>query len=161
MQPVIVDYDLLCASPAAGPEQWQARPGSLEAIARLTRADWRVLVIATAATGEPADTDRVTRLHNRLCQAAANAGGQIDAVFFCPHGAGQVCSCCPPGPGLVEDIARRQQLRPEKLSCLVSTDGQTLEVVRAAGGRCLTLGEDGQFPGLDQAVQYLLEESDA
>ena len=157
MQSIIIDHDLLSASPATGAEQWQPRPGSLEAIARLSRADLRVLVIATAATGEPADIDRSTRLHNRLAQAAANAGGQIDAVFFCPHGPGQECDCCPPAPGLVEDIAHRQQLRPVDLACLVSTEGQALEVARAAGVRCLTLGQNGQFPDLDSAVQFLLE----
>lgn len=159
MQPIIVDFDLLTTGPAAGPEQWQPLPGSLEAIARLTRADWRVLVIATAATGEPADLDRSTRLHTRLGQAAANAGGQIDAVFFCPHGPGQACDCCPPAPGLVEDIAHRQQLRPENLPCLVATEGRALEVARAAGARCLTLGQNGQFQDLDSAVQSLLDKN--
>lgn len=159
MQPIIVDFDLLSASPTAGPEQWQPLAGSLEAIARLTRADWRVLVIATAATGAPADLDRSTRLHNRLAQAAANAGGQIDAVFFCPHGPGQECDCCPPAPGLMEDIAHRQQQRPENLPCLVSTEGRALEVARAAGARCLTLGQNGHFPDLDTAVQSLLDKN--
>ena len=37
----------------------------------------------------------------------AAVGGRIDAVFFCPHAAGEDCSCRKPAPGLLEQICDR------------------------------------------------------
>ena len=158
MLSVILDYATLCAIPDAGDQEaWQPLPGSLEAIARLHRADWRVLVIGPLSAHGTPDIARVTRLHNRLSQAAANAGGQIDAVFFCPHGPGRGCDCCPPAPGLLEEIARRQQQRLSTLICILADTGPVLEAARTVGADCLTLGPHGRFRSLDAAVQSLLD----
>lgn len=167
MQPVIFDLDVIRdTSPGAASDQWNPRPGSLEAIARLSRADRRVLVTGTAVTA--ADTavnlDRLTRLHNRLCQAASNAGGEIDAVFFCPHPPQAQCPCRPPRPGLLLDIGLRLQLRLDTVPYLTLAGGAGLLAGQAAGAHCLVLGSctDTDMPGfdtLDNAVQFLLDES--
>ncbi|BAZ92595.1 D,D-heptose 1,7-bisphosphate phosphatase [Thiohalobacter thiocyanaticus] len=169
MQPVIVDLDVIRdTSRDAAPDQWNPRPGSLEAIARLSRADRRVLVTGTPVRdGDPATAlDRLTRLHNRLSQAASNAGGQIDAILFCPHGPDTNCPCRPPRPGLLLDIALRQQLRLELVPYITLDQGPALEAGRTAGLRCLLLGTGNTdaaepcFSSLDSAVQYLLDETD-
>ncbi|RRQ21984.1 D-glycero-beta-D-manno-heptose-1,7-bisphosphate 7-phosphatase [Thiohalobacter thiocyanaticus] len=168
MQPVIIDLAAIRESDTTAPEHWNPMPGSLEAIARLNRADRRVLVTGTPVMdGDAApDLGRLTRLHNRLNQAANNAGGQIDAVLFCPHGPDTNCPCRPPRPGLLLDIALRQQLRLEDVPYITLDHGPALEAGRSAGVRCLVLGAgntDAGEPGfssLDAAVQYLLDETD-
>ncbi|HSH29156.1 MAG TPA: hypothetical protein VK971_04540, partial [Thiohalobacter sp.] len=119
---------------------------------------------AVTAADTAVNLDRLTRLHNRLCQAASNAGGEIDAVFFCPHPPQAQCPCRPPRPGLLLDIGLRLQLRLDTVPYLTLAGGAGLLAGQAAGAHCLVLGSctDTDMPGfdtLDNAVQFLLDES--
>jgi len=46
-------------------------------------------------------------IHDRMHRAVAQAGGRIDAIFYCPHAQEENCACRKPRPGLLEEIARR------------------------------------------------------
>lgn len=94
------------------PDEWHALPGSLEAIARLSRADWRV-VIASNQSGVGRGLFPMTMLnaiHAKLRRELAQAGGMVDAIFVCPHGPDDGCHCRKPAPGLFLDIARRYEV---------------------------------------------------
>ena len=91
------------------PEEWKPIPGSLEAIARLCQADYRV-VVATNQSGIGRglfDMHTLNAIHNKMHKAVALAGGRIDAIFYCPHTAESDCHCRKPKPGMLEDIAAR------------------------------------------------------
>lgn len=94
------------------PEEWQALPGALEAIARLNHAGWRVVV----ATNQPGlgrglfDVAALNAIHARMHKQLAALGGRIDAVFYCPHAAHEGCTCRKPAPGLLEQICERYGL---------------------------------------------------
>ena len=91
------------------PEEWKPIPGSLEAIARLCQADYRV-VVATNQSGVGRglfDMHTLNAIHDKMHKAVALAGGRIDAIFFCPHAADADCRCRKPKPGMLEDIAAR------------------------------------------------------
>ncbi|WP_454693250.1 D-glycero-beta-D-manno-heptose 1,7-bisphosphate 7-phosphatase [Achromobacter aegrifaciens] len=91
------------------PEEWIALPGSLHAIARLTQAGWKV-VVATNQSGLARglfDMDTLTAIHTKMRRELAAAGGSIDAVFMCPHGPDDNCSCRKPKPGMFEQIGHR------------------------------------------------------
>src|SRR5688572_14140230 len=69
------------------PEEWRPIPGSLEAIARLNHAGFRV-VIATNQSGIGRglfDMATLNAIHDKMHRALAQVGGRIDAVFYCPH----------------------------------------------------------------------------
>ncbi|ADP14228.1 hydrolase, HAD-superfamily, subfamily IIIA domain protein [Achromobacter xylosoxidans A8] len=91
------------------PDEWIALPGSLHAIARLTQAGWKV-VVATNQSGLARglfDMDTLTAIHTKMRRELAAAGGSIDAVFMCPHGPDDNCSCRKPKPGMFEQIGHR------------------------------------------------------
>jgi D-glycero-D-manno-heptose 1,7-bisphosphate phosphatase len=91
------------------PDEWKPLPGSLGAIAKFTQAGYHV-VVATNQSGIGRGLFEMTTLnaiHDRMHRAAAQAGGRIDAIFYCPHGNEANCSCRKPRPGLLEEIARR------------------------------------------------------
>ena len=91
------------------PSEWKPIRGSLEAIARLHRAGWRV-VVAPNQSGiarQLFDLDTLARIHQTMHQRVSASGGLIDAVFFCPHGPDDHCNCRKPKPGMLHDIARR------------------------------------------------------
>jgi D-glycero-D-manno-heptose 1,7-bisphosphate phosphatase len=91
------------------PEEWVPIPGSLEAIARLHREGYKVIV-ATNQSGVGRglfDMDTLGRIHARMLEAVRAKGGEIDAIFFCPHKPEDNCDCRKPQPGLFWEIAER------------------------------------------------------
>ncbi|MFA7436686.1 D-glycero-beta-D-manno-heptose 1,7-bisphosphate 7-phosphatase [Castellaniella sp.] len=91
------------------PEEWQPIAGSLQAIGRLSQAGWRV-VVASNQSGIARGLftmETLGSIHARMRDACAEAGGRIDAIFFCPHGPHDDCACRKPRPGMLHDIAQR------------------------------------------------------
>jgi D-glycero-D-manno-heptose 1,7-bisphosphate phosphatase len=91
------------------PEEWKPIPGSLEAIARLNQAGYRV-VVSTNQSGVGRglfDMPTLNAIHDKMHKACALVGARIDAVFFCPHTAESHCDCRKPKPGMLEEIAER------------------------------------------------------
>jgi D-glycero-D-manno-heptose 1,7-bisphosphate phosphatase len=91
------------------PDEWIPIPGSLEAIARLNQAGYRV-VVATNQSGISRGLFNIVTLnaiHQKLHTAAQLVGADIDAIFFCPHAADDNCDCRKPKPGMLQEIAAR------------------------------------------------------
>lgn len=91
------------------PDEWQPIPGSLEAIARLSRAEYKVVVITnqSALARGYYDMETLTAIHAKMLSLLHEKGGKIEAIFFCPHGPDDGCDCRKPLPGLFEELARR------------------------------------------------------
>ncbi len=91
------------------PEEWKPIPGSLDAIAHLTQSSYRV-VVATNQSGIGRglfDMTAFNAINEKMINAVNQAGGRIDAVFFCPHAQSELCNCRKPENGLFKDIAER------------------------------------------------------
>ena len=91
------------------PDEWIPIAGSLEAIARLNQADYRV-VVCTNQSGIARGKFNIMTLnaiHQKMHAAAQAVGADIDAVFFCPHAADDNCDCRKPKAGMLESIAKR------------------------------------------------------
>jgi D-glycero-D-manno-heptose 1,7-bisphosphate phosphatase len=91
------------------PEEWKPIPGSLDAIARLNHAGYRVVVASNqSGIGRGLfDMAALNAINEKMYKALAQVGGRIDALFYCPHPAEANCTCRKPRPGMFEDIARR------------------------------------------------------
>lgn len=114
----------------ASPGEWIPIPGSLEAIAQLNQADYRVVVITNQdglAQGR-FTIDTLNAIHNKMSQALAAEGGRVDGLFFCPHGADSDCDCRSPSPGLLNQVAERFHVCLEQVRCV----GDSLEDLQAA-----------------------------
>lgn len=84
------------------PDEWVAIPGSLEAIADLNRAGFRVIV-ATNQSGIARgfyDLATLDMIHEKMQYELNKVGGYIDAIYFCPHHPDEHCACRKPAPGL-------------------------------------------------------------
>jgi D-glycero-D-manno-heptose 1,7-bisphosphate phosphatase len=91
------------------PAEWVPIPGSLEAVARLNQAGYRV-VIASNQSGiarELFDMTILNAIHHKLHANAQVVGATIDAIFFCPHAAIDNCDCRKPKSGMFDEIAKR------------------------------------------------------
>ncbi|MFL6719470.1 MAG: D-glycero-beta-D-manno-heptose 1,7-bisphosphate 7-phosphatase [Burkholderiaceae bacterium] len=99
------DSDEFIKSPA----EWIPIPGSLEAIARLNQAGYRV-VVATNQSGVARglfDVATLNAIHQKLHAEAQQVGADVDAIFYCPHAADDNCDCRKPKPGMLYTIATR------------------------------------------------------
>ena len=99
------------------PDEWQPIDGSIEAIARLGKAGYQI-VVATNQSGLARglfDPGMLGEIHTKMHRVVREAGGRIDAVFFCPHGPDDHCRCRKPLPGMFEEILARYDLPAENI----------------------------------------------
>lgn len=90
------------------PGEWLPLPGSIEAIAALSRAGFAVAVASNQSGLARGLFDRnaLRAMHRKLRRLVASAGGRIDRIVVCPHGPGDGCSCRKPNPGLLLRLGR-------------------------------------------------------
>ena len=137
---IILDRDgvinRLCPRGVASPEEWEALPGSLEAIARLCRADYRVVIITNQSGIARGlySINTLNRIHQKMLDELQPAGGEISAVFFCPHGPDEGCECRKPKPGLFLELAERLQCDLREV-CAVGDSIRDLEAAHNAGAK--------------------------
>lgn len=116
------------------PDEWIALPGSAAAIARLSQAGYTV-AIATNQSGLARglfDTATLNAIHAKLHDEVAQAGGVVDAIFLCPHGPHDGCTCRKPLPGMYQDIARRYDAELQGVPA-VGDSLRDLQAAAAAG----------------------------
>lgn len=115
-------------------EQWQPIPGSIEAIAKLKQAGFKVAV-ATNQSGIARglyDIAELERMHQKFSALLAAHQVDIDAIEYCPHGPDEGCDCRKPLPGLLHRI--EQQLGCSVVGCdLVGDSLRDLQAATAAG----------------------------
>ena len=138
MQLIILDRDGVINEDSddfiKSPSEWSPIRGSLEAIARLHRAGWRV-VVATNQSGitrKLFDLDTLARIHETMHRRVIESGGLIDAVFFCPHGPDDGCRCRKPLPGMFHDIAERLHINLAGVPA-IGDSLRDLQAAQAAG----------------------------
>jgi D-glycero-D-manno-heptose 1,7-bisphosphate phosphatase len=155
------------------PDEWRPIAGSLEAIARLTQADYQV-VVATNQSGIGRGLFGMATLnaiHDKMHRAVGQAGGRIDAVFYCPHAQEANCGCRKPQPGMLEEIARRFSTKLGGVPCIgdslrdlqaaVAVGAQPMLVLTGKGAETRREGglpaDTRVFPDLAAAVNSFLE----
>jgi D-glycero-D-manno-heptose 1,7-bisphosphate phosphatase len=157
------------------PEEWRPLPRSLDAIAWLTQADYHVAVATNqAGVGRGLfEMATLNAIHDKMHRAVAQAGGRIDAVFYCPHPTDASCGCRKPKPGMLEEIARRFNTKLDGVPCIgdslrdlqaaVAAGAQPMLVLTGKGAE--TRREGGLpagtrvFADLAEAVKSFLKES--
>jgi D-glycero-D-manno-heptose 1,7-bisphosphate phosphatase len=89
-------------------DEWIPVPGSLEAIAALTRAGVRTAVVTNqSGVGRGLlDLATLAAIHARMTNAVRAAGGELAGVYFCPHRPDDDCTCRKPRPGMLRALER-------------------------------------------------------
>lgn len=83
--------------------------GSIEAIARLTKAGYRIGV-ATNQSGVARgyySEEELKAIHAKMVERVRAAGGEIDAIEYCKHLPDAGCICRKPQPGMLLALAER------------------------------------------------------
>jgi len=88
--------------------EWEPLPGSIEAVARLSRAGFTVAVASNQSGLGRGLFDRraLAAMHRKFRRLVANAGGRVDRIVVCPHTPDDGCDCRKPRAGLLHRLAR-------------------------------------------------------
>ncbi|KXJ39650.1 MAG: histidinol-phosphatase [Methylothermaceae bacteria B42] len=120
------------------PEEWRPLPGSLEAIARLSQAGYKIIVISNQSGLARGLLDQKTldAIHDKMLREVSCAGGHIEAIYYCPHGPDDDCPCRKPKPGLLHQFAADFHADLNR-ALLIGDSWRDVEAARAAGAKAV------------------------
>jgi D-glycero-D-manno-heptose 1,7-bisphosphate phosphatase len=108
---VILDRDGVINHDSAeyikSPNEWLPIEGSLEAIAHLHQAGYRI-VVATNQSGIGRNlysVDTLDAIHQKMTAAINALQGHLTGIFYCPHHPDADCNCRKPRTGLLVQIS--------------------------------------------------------
>ncbi|MEX2365821.1 MAG: D-glycero-beta-D-manno-heptose 1,7-bisphosphate 7-phosphatase [Pseudohongiellaceae bacterium] len=107
---IILDRDGVINQDSAdyikSPQEWIPLPGSIEAIARLSQAGFRIAVASNQSglAREYFDEYTLAAIHEKMHTLVEAAGGHIEGIFLCPHAPDAGCHCRKPATGLLLQI---------------------------------------------------------
>lgn len=138
-------------------------PGCGEAVARLNRAGWVVIVVTNqrGVSRGHLDHGALQEIHRKLRQLLGEGGGRIDGLHYCPCGDEATCACRKPSPEMLLRGAERFDV-DLKASWMVGDSPSDIEAGRRAGCRTLFIGDapqadaDAWAPSLPKAVDLIL-----
>lgn len=115
-------------------DEFEFIPGSLEALRRLHETGHIVIVLTNqSGVGRGLITvEALETMHRNLKAAAAEAGGNILAIFSCRHHPQDGCRCRKPDIGLVEQARRRYRIDLQR-TVLVGDSVRDIECGLRAG----------------------------
>jgi len=118
-------------------DEFEWLPGVKEALSVLCRAGYRIIVVSNqAGIGRGVMTETaLNEIHARMKAEAEEAGGRIDAIYYCPHGWDQGCECRKPKPGMLFQAQRDFNLDLSR-TVFVGDDERDAQAAEAAG--CLS-----------------------
>jgi D-glycero-D-manno-heptose 1,7-bisphosphate phosphatase len=88
--------------------EWRPIEGSLEAIAALNRAGFRVAVVTNqSGVGRGLFTEQtLDAIHARMSAAVRDAAGELAGIYYCPHHPDAGCDCRKPKTALLRRLER-------------------------------------------------------
>ena len=87
-------------------EEWRPLPGSIDAIAKLKAAGYKVAVVTNqSGLGRGLfDLDDLEAMHEKMQALLAEEHASIDAIFYCPHAPDDNCNCRKPATGMLDAL---------------------------------------------------------
>jgi len=121
-------------------DEWLPLPGSLEAIARLTRAGYKIAIAsnqAGIAKGLYTEED-LAAIHEKLVDAVQAHGGFIDCIQYCPHRNEDLCDCRKPKAGML--LAIKNQFKVNLHDCYFVGDSyRDIQTAESVGAKAILL----------------------
>ena len=140
MKLVILDRDGVINEDSAdfikSVSEWKPIPDSLQAIARLCHAGYRVYVASNqSGIGRGLfDYDALFAIHDKLQRALADMGGRVEAIAYAPEHPDRATDMRKPNPGMLLDIGKRLGVSLGRVHA-VGDSMRDIDAARAAGAR--------------------------
>jgi len=138
----------------ASPADWIPIDGSLEAIAKLNQADYRVVVITNQPGVElgEVDVETLTKIHSKMRRMLSQVGGKIEAVFYCPHSSIDNCSCWNPRDSAFSELANRLRIDLSNVP-VVSTSLQNIKLANSVDAKSILVGSGSTTEQIPSGIE--------
>ena len=145
--------------------EFEFLPSALEALCGLNRSGVRTVVITNqSVVGRGlVSAAQLGEIHALMSDAIRRSGGEIAAIYVCPHAPELGCACRKPAPGLL--MQAKAELALDLDSCVMVGDGECdIEAAAAAGCRAILVGDGAAMslrrdvlvvPHLGEAVRQI------
>jgi len=89
-------------------DEWIPIPGSIEAIAKLSKNNYKIAVVTNQSgiARKYYDKNVLNAMHNKFRRLLADKGAKVDAIFYCPHGPKDTCTCRKPATGMYQNVEK-------------------------------------------------------
>lgn len=136
--------------------EWVPLPGSIEAIARLSRAGFTVAVASNqSGIGRGLfSRSALYSMHRKMRRLVAAAGGVLGKIAYCPHAPNDNCDCRKPRPGLLLRIGAYYGCSLDGVP-IIGDSFRDLQAAAAVGARPVLV-----LTGKGRAARRELEDSD-
>lgn len=182
LKTIVLDRDGVINQDSAdyikSPDEWIPIPGSIEAIAALHAANFKILIATNQsglARGFFSEYD-LANMHHKLCSMVEDAGGLVTGIFYCPHEPKDSCDCRKPKTGLLRQAESELSVKlkgsvfigdSEKDLLAATSFGMRPILVRTGNGNItegrlqdIQLSNTEVFDDLKSAVDSILEKED-
>lgn len=128
--------------------EWEWAPGSLAGIRLLTDAGFGIIVITNqSCISRGLQTAKgLATLHDYMHRIIRESGGEITAVYHCPHQKADKCTCRKPSPEMILRAIDDYRIHPAE-TFFIGDAGRDMEAGRRAGVRTIyitgTLADSG------------------
>lgn len=169
----VVNYE--SAEFIKSPQEWQALPGSLEAIHLLNQAGFLTFIASNqSGVGRKLFTlETLSHIHEKMNNELKKHHAHIDGIYFCPHLPEHNCSCRKPKPGLLLQIQKDFNINLQEAIVIgdswrdiqagLAVQAKTILVLTGNGTKTLTEQQDNLkntfiTENLLSAVKHLLRD---
>jgi D-glycero-D-manno-heptose 1,7-bisphosphate phosphatase len=136
-------------------EEFTWLPGAKEALRLLKQAGYRVLVVSNQAgiARDAMSEADLQVIHERMQREAADAGGEIAAIYYCPHDWDAGCECRKPRPGLLSQAQRVWHLDLTRTP-FIGDDERDAQAAAAAGCPFYAVSAERSLLDLVRTAQF-------
>jgi D-glycero-D-manno-heptose 1,7-bisphosphate phosphatase len=109
--------------------------------------------------------ERLSQMHKQMTREIKEQGGNIDAIYFCPHDISDDCSCRKPKPGMLllakEDFKNKGIEIDVKNSYIIGDDEKDILAGKLVGLKTIKIGKYSKIADMvkkdfREAVQAIL-----
>lgn len=142
-------------------KDFQVLPGVVEAVARLNRASFYVIVVTNQRCIAKGllTTAELDAIHRRMSEFFGRHGATINGVYYCPHEMAPLCGCRKPAPGMLLKAAREYAIELST-SWIIGDSDADIEAGRKAGCKTARLSTGEGSGGESKLGQRALIHSD-
>ena len=140
--------------------EFEFLPGAIEALALMRSSGLRLVVVTNQrgiARGLMSEED-LADIHARMRAELARHDADVDAIYFCPHAAGE-CDCRKPGTGMFEQARGDEPAIDFADSAMVGDSDSDMAAARAIGALAIRVGD--AVPDLLGAARLITSSSPA
>ena len=117
-------------------------PRVFGALRLLKKNHTRVIIITnqSAVNRGLMTLDTLLEIHEKMLNAIRKNGGEVDAIYYCPHTPDENCECRKPKPGMVLKAVKDLKI-DLSLSYLVGDSEKDVELARSVKVKCIKIAE--------------------